>query len=133
MKMKTVNCLLALGAMSIVSKTVWAWEAEVLKEKLQGQCEFGEEGEADFDYEIDAATEYARLQDAHGVDETTKVSHVENTFGRGKAGLSELEKSIDKAKVGYKKPKKAKVTDAVKPAKAKEPVSKSESTEDPLA
>ena len=47
MKVKTILCLVTLGPMTTVSRNVWAWEAEVLKEKFGGQCEFHEEGEAE--------------------------------------------------------------------------------------
>ena len=104
MKVKTMNCLITLGTMTTISKHAWLWEAEVLKEKFGGQCEFNKKGEADLSELPDAGSEFSRLQDAHGVDEDTKVSHVENTFGRGKPGLVELQKSIKKSVV---KPKRA--------------------------
>ena len=108
MKVKTITCLVTLGTMTTVSKCVWPWDAEVLKEKFAGQCEFHEEGEAELAELPDAGSEFSRLQDAHGVDEETKVSHVESTFGRGKAGLKELEKCIEGSKVKAKPgPKKS--------------------------
>lgn len=103
MKVKTMTCLITLGTMTTISKFAWAWEAEVLKEKFGGQCEFYEKGEADISELPEAGSEFSRLQDAYGVDEETKVSHVENTFGRGKPGIVELRKSIMKSVVKQKR------------------------------
>ena len=109
MKAKTVTCLITLGPMSIVPKRVWAWEAEVLKEKFGGQCEFSETGETNISELPNAESEFSRLEAAYGVDEETKVSHAVNTFGRGKRGFRELEKAIQDSEV---KPKPAtKVSD----------------------
>jgi hypothetical protein len=123
MKVKTQSCLITLGPMTTVSKNVWPWEAEVLKEKFGGQCEFTKEGETDLDELPEVGAEFARLQDAHGVDEATKVSHVENAFGRGKAGLKELEKSINgsisKKTAPKSKPKKDKEPKKKAPAESK--------------
>lgn len=130
MQVKTIKCLITLGTMTVVSKTAWPWEAEVLQEKYGGQCEFNSEGEAAVISLPDAESEFVRLQDAHGADERTGVAHVENAFGRGKAGLKELAKSIKASKV---KPKpraapKVKKTPA-KPAAKKPEI---DSKPDPL-
>lgn len=134
MKAKTITCLITLGPMAIISKCVWAWEAEVLKEKFGGSCEFNETGEANISELPDAGSEFSRLETAHGVDEETKVSHVVNTFGRGMSGLKELEKAIQASKpVKVLKVKAAPKSKKGKPgpkAKAKSDVA--EETEDPL-
>ena len=127
MKVKTQHCLVTLGPMTVTSKCVWAWEAEVLEEKFGGQCEFTKESVKEISELPDVGGEYSRLQDAHGIDEETKVSHVENTFGRGKAGMKELEKAMEKAIIKPKVAKK-KVT---KKSIAKKAENKSET--DPLA
>ena len=131
MKVKTVTCLITLGPMTIVPKIVWAWEAEVLKEKFGGQCEPNKEGEKELSELPTAEGEFSRLQDAHGDDEKTGVSHVENTFGRGRAGLKELEKSIKGSVIKVKnKPGPKKKATAKKPevVAQKPPVVKTEST-----
>ena len=110
MKVKTVTCLVTLGPMTVVSKTVWSWEAEVLKEKFGGQCDPIKEGEKEISELPDAGGEFCRLQDAYGVDEETKVSHVENTFGRGNHGFKELEKVMKGSKVRAKPGPKKKVS-----------------------
>ena len=110
MKVKTIACLITLGPMTTVSKTVRPWEAEVLKEKFGGMCDTSDGEAAEMSELPEVESEFSRLQDAHGVDEATKVSHVENTFGRGKAGLKELERTIKGSVVKAKKkpgPKKA--------------------------
>jgi hypothetical protein len=120
MKVKTSKCLITLGPMTVVSKEVWIWEGEVLKEKFGGQCSIEGQGESEISELPSAESEVSRMQDAYGVDEYTKVSHFENTFGRGKVGLSELEKSIKASRV------KAKPGPKPKPLKA--PAPKVEST-----
>jgi len=130
MKVKTVNLLITLGPMTTVSKCVWAWEAEVLQEKFGGQCAIGDEGEADIPQLPNAGGEFSRLQDAHGVDEDTRVPHVENTFGRGKVGIRELEKAMQSSLVKAKKKPGPKKKVAAKKPKA--PKSDSESEKDPL-
>lgn len=119
MKAKTITCLITLGPMAIISKCVWAWEAEVLKEKFGGSCEFNETGEANISELPDAGSEFSRLESAHGVDEETKVSHVVNTFGRGMSGLKELEKAIKASEVNAKSPKPVKVPEVKTAPKSK--------------
>lgn len=134
MKAKTITCLITLGPMAIVPKCVWAWEAEVLKEKFGGSCEFNETGEANISELPDVESEFSRLEAAYGVDEETKVSHVVNTFGRGISGLKELEKAIQASK-----PVKVLRVKAVPKSKKGKPGPKvapksdvAEETEDPL-
>jgi hypothetical protein len=124
MKVKTSKCLITLGPMTVVSKEVWIWEGEVLKEKFGGQCSIEGQGESEISELPSAESEVSRMQDAYGVDEDTKVSHVENTFGRGKVGLSELEKSIKASRVKAKpgpKPKPSKPAPKVESTTEKEP------------
>jgi hypothetical protein len=116
MKVKTSKCLITLGPMTVVSKEVWIWEGEVLKEKFGGQCSIEGQGESEISELPSAESEVSRMQDAYGVDEDTKVSHVENTFGRGKVGLKELEKSINSSKPKAKPGPKPKAAKPVKPA-----------------
>ena len=130
MKFKTIKCLVTLGPMTTVAKNVWPWEAEVLEEKFGGQCEVYGEGEAELPKLPTAGGEFSRLQDAYGADEDTKVSHVENTFGRGKAGMKMLEKSIQASKVKAKPGPKKKA--AVKKVQVKKPDTASGPDIDPL-
>jgi hypothetical protein len=102
MKVKTSKCLLTLGPMTVVSKEVWAWEGEVLKEKFGGLCDIHDEGERNISELPSAEGEFSRMQDAYGVDEETKVSFVQDTFGRGKTGLKELDKAINASVVKIK-------------------------------
>ena len=124
MKVKTQHCLITLGKMTVISKCVPLWEAEVLAEKFGGQCEFTKKGETDVPELPDTEGEFVRLQDAHGFDEDTKVAFVQDTFGRGKRGLEELQKSMKRSVVRAKKkpgPKPAAVTPGVKTESKSEP------------
>lgn len=121
MRAKTTLVVVSIGPMSKVPKLVWNWEIPVLEELYA--LEVVSEGEDDISKLPEVNSEFARMQDAYGSDEKTGVSHVENAYGRGKAGISELKKAIAKSAVN----KKAAKTKVAKKA-ADSTVSKPEKT-----
>lgn len=106
MKVKYCKVMVEMSPMTKISKIVPEWEVPVLEEKL-GSVTVVEEIEHEFEEAPDAAAEANRLM-RHGVEDETKQSFFEITYGRGKAGARELEKAIKSAcKAAKKTTKKA--------------------------
>ena len=125
MKVKATIILIHMNVTTTVPKQVFPWEVSVYEEKYtEGAIEEYESMIVDLDELPDAGEEFARMHRVCGTNDETNVPHVDNAYGRGKAGIAELKKAIAKAVV---KPKKAKAPG--KKAKAE----KISDSRDPLA
>jgi len=112
MKITVQNVIIDRDMVTKISKQLWPWEVAVLREKF-GDGKVRVQGTAEVEREAlpDAKREYRRLASVHGGDGGSSVTYVEMAYGRGTAGVKELQKAL---KASTKKKRK--------PAKKPEPV-----------
>lgn len=104
MKVTLHRAIIDMSMVLKPSKQIWDWEVPVMQEKFgEGSVQLLEAVEAERDSLPDAADEFARLSLAHGSDGGdggTNMSYVEMAYGRGKAGISALQKAIEASEIG---------------------------------
>lgn len=122
MKVTVHNVIIDRDMVTKVSKQLWPWETEVLREKFgDGKVRLQGTAEVEVAALPDAKREFRRLASVFGSDGNS-VSYAEMAYGRGTAGVKELQKAL-----------KASTKKARKPAKKPEPVvAPSDNEGDPL-
>ena len=122
MKVLVHRAVIDMSMVSKPSRQLWDWEVPVMQEKFgDGSVQLLEAVEVERDSLPEAVEEFARLSQtlgSDGGDGGTNVPYVELAYGRGKAGISALQKAIEASEIGVKPKRKRR---SKKKAAAKEP------------
>lgn len=100
MKAEFYNVTIVRDAHFHIPRQASGWELPILQEIFgEGAVEVGDSFVRDIP-EVDVRSEHARLSRLYKHEEESKVPFVEIVYGRGPAGLKQLEKAIANSMVG---------------------------------
>ena len=123
MKITVQNVIIDRDMVTKIHKQLWPWETLVIREKFgDGKVRLQDTAEIEVAGLPDAKREFRRLASVHGGDGGSSVSYAEMAFGRGTAGIKELQKALKASTKKKRKPA----------AKKPEPVVASSDEGDPL-
>ena len=122
MKITVHNVIIDRDMVTKIHKQLWPWETAVLREKFgDGKVRLQDTTEIEVAGLPDAKREFRRLAAVHGT-EGGSVSYAEMAFGRGTAGVKELQKALKASTKKKRKPAAKKPEPVVAPSDEGDPL-----------
>jgi hypothetical protein len=126
MKVAVQKAVIDISMVLKPSRQLWPWEVPVVQEKYgEGRVQLLDAVEVERDSLPEPHDEFTRLGIMYGTDGGdggTNISFVEMAYGRGKAGVSALQKAIEASQIGAPKRRKPRKKAKAKKAEVVDPL-----------